>query len=95
MKPILSSASIRLALAGAVAASTLVLAVSRSDAQAIAGHNSNAPVDYAADRIELMDKQHRVVLSGAVDVKQADLRLRAADGDPVLHRPELRAGAGV
>jgi len=47
-------------------------------AQAISGHNSNAPVDYAADRIELQDKQNRVVLSGNVDVKQAELRLRAA-----------------
>ena len=47
-------------------------------AQAIAAHNSNAPVDYAADRIELQDRQNRVVLSGNVDIKQADLRLRAS-----------------
>jgi len=47
-------------------------------AQAIAAHNSRAPVTYAADRIELQDKQNRVVLSGNVDITQADLRLRAA-----------------
>ena len=47
-------------------------------AQAIAGHNSNAPVNYAADRIELQDRQNRVVLSGNVDITQAGLRLRAA-----------------
>ena len=47
-------------------------------AQAISGHNSNAPVDYAADRIELQDRQDRVVLSGNVDVRQDDLRLQAA-----------------
>ncbi|MFC3213367.1 MULTISPECIES: LptA/OstA family protein [Novosphingobium] len=47
-------------------------------AQVFSGHNSNAPVDYAADRIELQDRQDRVILSGNVDVKQADLRLRAA-----------------
>ncbi|WP_232495087.1 LptA/OstA family protein [Novosphingobium kaempferiae] len=47
-------------------------------AQVLSGHNSNAPVDYAADRIELQDKQDRVILSGNVDVKQAELRLRAA-----------------
>ncbi|PNU01806.1 LptA/OstA family protein [Novosphingobium guangzhouense] len=47
-------------------------------AQVLSGHDSNAPVDYAADRIELQDKQDRVILSGNVDVKQADLRLRAA-----------------
>jgi lipopolysaccharide export system protein LptA len=47
-------------------------------AQAIAGHNSNAPVNYAADRIELQDRQNRVVLSGAVRIDQADLTLTAA-----------------
>lgn len=47
-------------------------------AQAIAGHNSNAPVNYAADRIELQDRQNRVVLSGNVDITQAGLRVQSA-----------------
>ena len=47
-------------------------------AQAIAGHNSNAPVSYAADRIELQDRQNRVVLSGNVRITQAGLSLSAA-----------------
>jgi lipopolysaccharide export system protein LptA len=47
-------------------------------AQSIAGHDSDAPVNYAADRIELQDKQKRVVLSGNVNITQADLQLRAA-----------------
>lgn len=47
-------------------------------AQAIGKHNSKAPVNYAADRIELQDRQDRVVLSGNVDITQAELRLRAA-----------------
>lgn len=47
-------------------------------AQAIAGHDSNAPVNYAADRIELQDKQNRVVLSGNVRIDQAGLTLNAA-----------------
>ena len=47
-------------------------------AQAIASHNSNAPVTYAADRIELQDRQNRVVLSGNVQITQADLTLNAA-----------------
>ncbi len=47
-------------------------------AQAIAAHNSNAPVNYAADRIELQDRQNRVVLSGNVDITQAGLRVRSA-----------------
>lgn len=46
-------------------------------AQAIGNHNSKAPVNYAADRIELQDKQDRVVLSGNVDITQDNLRLRA------------------
>lgn len=53
-------------------------ASSQLGAQVFPGHNTNAPVDYAADRIELQDKQNRVVLSGNVDVRQGDLRLRAA-----------------
>ena len=61
----------------------LVLALSgpempRAGAQAIAGFNSNQPVDYAADRIELQDRQNRVVLSGNVVITQADLRISAA-----------------
>jgi lipopolysaccharide export system protein LptA len=47
-------------------------------AQAIAGHNSNAPVNYAADRIELQDRQNRVILSGNVRIEQAGLTLNAA-----------------
>jgi lipopolysaccharide export system protein LptA len=51
---------------------------SLAEAQAIAGFNSNQPVNYAADRIELQDRQKRVVLSGDVVITQGDLRLTAA-----------------
>ena len=47
-------------------------------AQGISGFNSNQPVNYSADRIELQDRQNRVVLSGSVDIKQGDLTLNAA-----------------
>jgi lipopolysaccharide export system protein LptA len=50
---------------------------SLAEAQAIAGFNSNQPVDYAADRIELQDRQKRVVLAGDVVITQGDLRLTA------------------
>jgi lipopolysaccharide export system protein LptA len=40
-------------------------------------HNTNAPVDIAADRIEVQDRSQRAIISGNVDVKQARLRLRA------------------
>lgn len=44
---------------------------------ALKGHNSNAPVDVAADRIELQDRADRAILSGNVNVRQADLTLTA------------------
>ncbi len=46
----------------------------------LSGHNSDAPVNYAADHIELLDKENRVLLSGNVDITQDDLRMRAARG---------------
>jgi len=49
-----------------------------ANAQAIAGFDSNAPVNYEADRIELQDKQKRVILTGNVDITQADLTMKAA-----------------
>ncbi len=44
----------------------------------LSGHDTNAPVNYAADQIQLLDKQGRVMLSGNVDITQGDLHLRAA-----------------
>ena len=44
----------------------------------LSDHNSDAPVDYAADRIEVQDKQDRVLLTGNVEITQADLRMRSA-----------------
>ncbi len=73
----LRSQALRSALAG-FALGTALVALGQAGAQAIAGHNSNAPVNYAADRIELQDRQKRVVLSGNVDITQGGLRVRAA-----------------
>ena len=61
-------AAVAIALGGMASAS----------AQGFAGVDSNAPVNYAADRIEVQDRADRVVLSGNVDITQADLSLRAA-----------------
>lgn len=47
-------------------------------AQGQGGYDSNAPVDYAADRIDVQDKIKRVVLSGNVEITQKDLKMRAA-----------------
>lgn len=60
-----------------VAASLLFLA-GPAPAQVFGSHNSNAPVNFDAGRIEVQDRADRVVLSGAVRVEQAGLVLNAA-----------------
>lgn len=47
-------------------------------AQALINHNSNAPVDFAADSIEVQSRADRVVIAGNVVVDQAGMRLTAA-----------------
>lgn len=69
--------ALRSGLAGFVLAACTVAGM-QLHAQAIAAHNSNAPVDYAANRIELQDREDRVVLTGNVVIEQANLRLTAA-----------------
>jgi len=71
------SRSLRLGLAGFAVTAAALIGAQQLSAQSIAGFNSNQPVDYAADRIELQDRENRVVLSGAVDIRQGDLRLNA------------------
>jgi lipopolysaccharide export system protein LptA len=55
----------------------IVVAVPASG-QMLRGHNSKAPVDFDADRIEVQDRSDRVVLSGNVHVSQAGMTLDAA-----------------
>ena len=47
-------------------------------AQALRNHDSNAPVNFTADRIEVQDRADRVVVSGNVVVTQAGMTLNAA-----------------
>ncbi|WP_254049897.1 LptA/OstA family protein [Novosphingobium sp. TH158] len=93
-------------LAGGLAAGTLVAAVFGgfvAQGQSIGGFNSDAPLNFAADRIELQDRQDRVVLSGNVDIAQGDLRLRAArttvaysdTGKLEIHRIDATGGVTV
>lgn len=51
------------------------LAAPAVHAQALASHDSNAPVDFTADRIEVQDRSDRVVVSGNVQVTQGTMRL--------------------
>ena len=46
-------------------------------ASALRGHNTNAPVDVAADRIEVQDRADRAIFSGNVVARQAALTLNA------------------
>lgn len=57
--------------------SAMVPAFGQGATSALQGHNSDAPVDFAADRIEVQDRSDRVVLSGDVVVTQGALRLAA------------------
>ena len=71
-----------MALAGASFALTSLAFLSagggdRAKAQALANHNSNAPVDFAAGSIEVQDRADRVVLAGNVRVTQAGLTVTA------------------
>jgi len=45
---------------------------------ALKGHNTNAPVDVSADRIEVQDRADRAIFSGNVQARQANLTLDAA-----------------
>lgn len=44
---------------------------------ALKGHDSNAPVDVEADRIEVQDRADRAIFSGNVRAKQGDMTLQS------------------
>lgn len=56
----------------------LALSPALSQTSALKGHDGNAPVDFAADRIEVQDRADRAIFSGSVVARQAELTLRAA-----------------
>jgi lipopolysaccharide export system protein LptA len=60
------------ALAGTTA---LAQAQQQQPVSALKGHDSNAPVDVNADRIEVQDRADRAMFVGNVHVKQAELTL--------------------
>ena len=61
-----------------ISALALGAALLPATAQTLARHDSSAPIDFAADRIEVQDRANRAVLSGNVSVKQGDMTLDAA-----------------
>jgi lipopolysaccharide export system protein LptA len=69
--------SLRVALSAVALTSAALIGFDRLSAQALSGHDSNAPVNYQADRIELQDKANRVSLTGNVVITQGDLTMHA------------------
>lgn len=64
-------------VAGFALSAVAVAGAGHLAAAALASHDTNAPVDFSADHIELQDKQKRAVLSGSVEIVQRELRLTA------------------
>lgn len=81
MKGLWTVKSLTLAGASFVLTSLAILAGGHGGgaayAQALANHNSNAPVDFDAGSIEVQDRADRVVLAGGVRVTQAGLTVVA------------------
>ena len=71
-------ASLSFALATAAVVVPVVTGGGPAQGQLLRGHDSNAPVDFSADRIEVQDRADRVVVSGNVHVTQGELVLDAA-----------------
>ena len=53
------------------------VALAQSPISALRGHNTNAPIDVSADRIEVQDRADRAIWSGNVQVRQDQLTLEA------------------
>jgi len=63
-------------LAAGLAAATAALG--QGAGSALKGHDTDAPVDVAADRIEVQDRSDRAIFSGNVEVRQGGLQLSTA-----------------
>jgi lipopolysaccharide export system protein LptA len=92
------------AMRGSLPLLSLLLVAAPATAQG--KHNTNAPIDFGADQIELQDKANRAVLTGNVAVKQAEMTLNAqrlnvaytgeiVDGNPQVSRLDASGGVTV
>lgn len=98
--------------AGIIFATTVLAATAafaqvkqQSSVSALKGHNTNAPVDVSADRIEVQDRADRAMFTGNVHVVQAEMTLdtprltvayssaQGGGGNPQIQR--LDASGGV
>jgi lipopolysaccharide export system protein LptA len=84
----------------------VLIVASPANAQALKNHNTNAPVDFEADRIEVQDKANRAVFSGNVHATQGNMILDAAKmtvaytnqesaGSPSVQRVDASGGVVV
>ncbi|HEY6662405.1 MAG TPA: LptA/OstA family protein [Sphingomicrobium sp.] len=62
----------------AAGATTALAQQKQNSMSALKGHDSDAPVDVTADRIEVQDRADRAIFAGNVHVKQAELSLDTA-----------------
>ncbi len=81
-------------------------AIAAGGATAQQRHNSNAPIDFAAQNIELQDRANRAILSGGVKITQSNMTLDAnrvtvaytgavLDGNPQVSRLDAAGGVTV
>lgn len=61
-----------------LASAAAAFAQSNAPVSALKGHNSNAPVDVTADRLEVQDRADRAIFAGNVKVRQDELMLDTA-----------------
>ena len=70
--------SLLLAAAAILGVAALQPVFGQGGGSALKGHDTDAPVDVAADRIEVQDRADRAIFSGNVEVRQGSLQLSAA-----------------
>lgn len=71
----LRTVSLSLALATAAVGSVAFAQTQGGPVSALKGHDANAPIDVASDRIEVQDRADRAIFAGNVKVRQSDLTL--------------------
>lgn len=81
---------IRHALPGLIA--TIGFLAIASSAPAQTRHDSNAPIDFSANAIELQDRANRAVLTGGVTIRQSTMTL-TADRVVVAYTGQITEGA--
>ncbi len=69
------NAGIILAMVIGLATAAVAQVKQAAPVSALKGHNSNAPVDVRADRIEVQDRSDRAMFAGNVHVVQSDMTL--------------------